>query len=124
MQLKPPLLLTLVSACALLLSACAATEKPELEKSAPIAVFKPDVDYSDETPDCKTAAARIEANIKVGTPLSEVRRLVGKPAYRFPGSWWWSGSFNVKGHPSIFYDAVAASSTAVVSKFSFDISRC
>ncbi len=117
--------LTITALCSLILVGCASTEKVEPASSQPIAVLKPEIDFSTEIPDCETAGARIAEHVMVGMPLSEVRRLVGKPAYRFPGSWWWSGSFDKEGMPVVFYNALSVLSEDVpVTRFISDTDRC
>ncbi|MEM7260155.1 MAG: hypothetical protein AAF404_22500 [Pseudomonadota bacterium] len=116
---------TAVFCSVLLLHGCAVTEPEVSTPPTPVATIKPDIDYSGTSPDCQTAGERIAANVIVGMPLSEVRRLVGKPAYRFPGSWWWSGSFDKAGRPYIQYDAVTGgSSDARVTEVSADTEKC
>lgn len=87
--------------------------------------IKPEINYSDSIPDCETAGLRISENVTAGLPVYEVIRLVGKPAYRFPGSWWWSSGFSKTGKPYIQYDAIGSTvADGVVTKFSADTSKC
>jgi outer membrane protein assembly factor BamE (lipoprotein component of BamABCDE complex) len=84
----------------------------------------PDLDYSNTVPDCETAGKRIAESIKVGMPVSEVLRLVGKPAYRFPGSWWWSNTFDKEGWPYIQYDALFGTKDGKITRVSSDTTNC
>ena len=98
----------------------------ELDEVAdpPEVKVKPELDYSGETPDCKTAGKRLAENIEVGMALDEVIRLVGKPSFRLPGSWWWSAKFSEAGVPVVKFQFGAGVGTKPVNSFVSDIDKC
>ena len=88
-----------------------------------LAGFKPDLDYSSEVPDCRTAAQRIEDNVQIGMRLADVRRVVGRPKFVFPGSWWWTSGFSLGGLPNVRF-APGLSEDVPVTGVSIDTSSC
>lgn len=90
----------------------------------PAVKVKPDLDYSEELPDCVTAGERLAENIQVGMTLDEVIRLVGKPRYKLPGSWWWSASFSEKGVPVVKFRIGAGIGTKPITSFLADTEDC
>ncbi len=92
--------------------------------SAAAPKVKPDIDYSNETPDCLTAGQRIAENVVVGMTRQDVSRLVGNPAWKLPGSWWWSASFDKDGKPVVFFNGLASAQKQRVTSVSADTSAC
>ena len=90
----------------------------------PMAMILPDIDYSSESPDCETAGQRLADNIEVGMTLGDVRRLVGKPVFRLPGSWWWSRGLSKTGKPFVEFDLVLSNDDVKVKKVSTSVSGC
>ncbi len=99
---------------------------PEREKveSLPVGEISPEIDYSAESPDCVTAAQRIEDSVVIGMALSDVRRLVGQPKTVLPGSWWWTSGFSIGGRPVVRFGFSGVEHGSVVSSFSIDRSDC
>lgn len=108
----------------LTLLACAGLELQEKKASIPVGQVNPEIDFSNETPDCTTAGERIAASIQEGMALADVTRLVGKPGWKLPGSWWWAQSFNKSGRPFVRFELGASSLDAAVLGFSADTSDC
>jgi len=75
----------------------------ENENTIPFGTIEPDLDYSNETPDCFTAAQRIEDYVVEGMTLADVRRLVGQPRVILPGTWYWTAGFTREGRPAVYY---------------------
>ena len=89
-----------------------------------VARVKPAIDYSKDSPDCKTAGQRIAENIEVGMRQKDVVRLVGKPQWNLPGSWWWSASFDKSGKPTVLFNVLDDPANPRVSNFISDTSGC
>lgn len=109
-----------------LISACSFS-LPQLEQaeSIPVGTIKPEIDFSDENPDCATAAKRIEENLVVGMTLADVRRLVGEPRLVLPGLWAWNGDFSRKGRPAVRFSLGGSGfDDSPISSFSFESSNC
>lgn len=90
----------------------------------PATRVSPELDYSDESPDCLTAANRLAENVEVGMPLDEVIRLVGKPRYKLPGSWWWGAAFSEKGVPVVKFQLGPGVGTKPVTSFLSETESC
>jgi len=88
-----------------------------------VASIDPNLDYSGEVPDCRTAAQRIEDNVQIGMSLADVRRVVGRPRVVFPGSWWWSDGLSLGGRPSVRFTP-GLSENVAVSSVSIESSSC
>lgn len=115
----------LCSVVVIVLQGCIASPAIENPPSEPVAAVKPEIDYSDTSPDCNTAAQRIADNVSAGVPMREVVRLVGKPAYKLPGIWWWSDSFSRTGHPYVRYNVADLNADEeTVTEISTDTSSC
>ncbi len=127
LRLFKPSTLLVVALSAFALQGCSKISIPESEPepvAAPIAMVKPEIDYSSESPDCETAGQRLADNIEVGMTLGDVRRLVGKPVYRLPGSWWWSRGLSKTGKPNVQFDLVVSNDDVKVKKISTAVSGC
>lgn len=96
----------------------------ETVAETPAVKVKPELDYSAESPDCATAAARLAENIQVGMALSEVQRLVGKPKFKVPGSWWYASSFSKGGVPVVKFQFGSSIGTKPVKSFSAESDNC
>ncbi len=109
-----------------LICGCAVNDIPQplSQESVTRAKVKPELDYSNETPDCKTAALRIAENIEIGMTLSDVQRLVGKPKWKLPGSWWWSSSLSETGRPNIRYPIGPGTRDVVITGLSSEFGEC
>ena len=109
-----------------LTSACTfSLPKIEAPESIPVGTIKPELDFSDENPDCATAAKRIEENLVVGMALADVRRLVGEPRLVLPGLWAWNSDFSREGRPVVRYSlAGSGCDDSPISSFSFESSNC
>lgn len=113
-----------VALWSLQLMGCVGLELKEKKATIPVGQIKPEVDFSAETPDCITAGERIAANLQEGMALGDVIRLVGKPGWKLPGSWWWTQSFDNVGKPFVKFDLGARSMDTAVKSFSADTSDC
>lgn len=87
-------------------------------------ILKPEIDYAAEYPDCMTAGKRLAENIEIGMTLNEVTRLVGKPRWKVPGSWWWSKSFSKEGKPLVRFAFQKGREDTRVTAIETDTSRC
>jgi len=125
--MRSSLSILLLSAVIATSMACTAinTTKPEPEP-IPAPTYKPEIDYSGESPDCETAGQRIKKHVKVGMTLREVRRLVGNPRYKIPGSWWWSNSFSLKksARPTVTFPPAPADDDLKVLSFTASTTGC
>lgn len=89
-----------------------------------VAKVKPELDFSAELPGCVTAGERLAENIQVGMTLNEVLRLVGRPKFKLPGSWWWSSSFSENGIPVVKFQLGPGSGSTPVTSFLSDTENC
>lgn len=117
------LVLIAVSGCSLIPNA-ADEPVPPAGSAKMVALVAPELDYSDETPDCVTAGQRIAAHIEVGMTLEDVRRLVGNPRWDLPGQWWWSASFSETGRPRIKFPFGRGLPDVKVTGVQADTDRC
>jgi len=106
------------------LSGKSTSENPQSPKAEsakveliPIGTVKPELDFSNEVPDCETAAQRIRDNVTEGMVLADIRRLVGKPRAALPGSWWWSSGFGSTGRPFVRFGFGTGDDTVPVTSF-------
>ncbi len=93
----------------------------------PVSALKPEIDYSAESPDCITAAQRIEEHLVVGMTLADVKRLVGKPRLILPGAWRWTASFSKDGKgdkPIVRYAFGPGADDVPITSFGFDSRGC
>jgi len=99
---------------------------PERDQAVviPEGTIKPELDFSEESPDCATAAKRIEENVVVGMTLADVRRVVGEPRLVLPGVWTWNSDFSRKGRPAVRFALGSGFDDEPVSSFSFESSGC
>lgn len=86
--------------------------------------IKPELDFSDEKPDCTTAGARLAEHIEIGMTLDDVIRLVGKPSLKLPGFWWWSGTVSKEGRPMVKFPIGRSQGDVVITELRSDTSSC
>ena len=98
-------------------------DEEEGDESIMLADIDPNLDYSDEVPDCKTAAQRIADNVQIGMRLADVRRVVGRPKFVFPGTWWWTEGFSTGGRPHVRFSP-GISEDVPISSVSTETSGC
>lgn len=100
------------------------SDSEKVVASIPVGTVKPELDYSNDQPDCETTAQRIADNVQVGMTLADVRRLVGSPRVILPGSWWWTEGFSTKGRPHVRYPFGPSGDDVPVTSVSTDTSNC
>ena len=98
-------------------------DEEEGNEAIMIADIDPNLDYSSEVPDCKTAAQRIADNVQVGMILADVKRVVGRPKFVFPGTWWWTEGFSVTGRPNVRFSP-GGNDDVPITSFSTESSGC
>jgi hypothetical protein len=115
----------IVGVSVFMLSGCAKpVAEPVAEPLATKPLIKPEIDYSSETPDCETAGKRLAENIEVGMTLGDARRLVGKPTFRLPTTWWWSRGISKTGKPYIEFPLVLSDDDVKITNVVTDVSGC